>query len=91
MRKIFFTAAALAISFAAISTIGSAPAQASGNYAYCISNGYDSSFGRCDYSTYDQCRETVSGSGGTCTINPAFSTRENVNSFAAMPAGRRLR
>lgn len=91
MRKIIFTLAALAASTAALSAIGSAPASASGNNAYCIANGQDSSFGHCDFSSYDQCKATVSGGSGTCTINPAFATRETGNAFAKMPAPRRVR
>ena len=66
MRSVFF--AALAAS--AILAAGASPAAAS-NDAYCLQGpgwGYP---GNCEFSSYEQCQVTASGTGAGCGVNPA--------------------
>ncbi|MHB8108264.1 MAG: DUF3551 domain-containing protein [Candidatus Cryosericum sp.] len=63
---------ALAFFFlAAVALISATPATAGIEYPWCaLYGGGDNSGGRnCGFSTIEQCRETVSGAGGSCEPN----------------------
>ncbi|HEY2135092.1 MAG TPA: DUF3551 domain-containing protein [Xanthobacteraceae bacterium] len=58
--------AAVLAAFAASAT----PAAAA-TYPYCAR--YSTSGGECSFTTREQCMETLSGIGGSCTENPGYS------------------
>ena len=70
MRNLFFALAVLGTGFA----IQSAPAQAGGNYPFCL-QGRDIATGQgdCRFSTYQQCQATASGTYASCYANPYFA------------------
>jgi hypothetical protein len=57
---------------AAIVTVGSAsaPAAAASNDRYCLQGTTYGYPGNCQFSSYEQCRATASGTNETCGINP---------------------
>jgi hypothetical protein len=56
--------------FAALA--GSAtPAAAAPSYPFCAR--YSTSGGECSFNTREQCMETLSGIGGSCTENPGYA------------------
>jgi hypothetical protein len=68
MRSVFF----VALAASAILAGGAAPAAAS-NDAYCLQGpswGYP---GNCEFSSYEQCQATASGTGEGCGLNPAVA------------------
>ena len=68
MGRHVLTFAALVASIGTVAV--GAPARAQ-TYPVCMVGGYDIGNAHCDFSTYDQCRATASGIGGTCINNPA--------------------
>jgi hypothetical protein len=69
---------------AAVASISAAPAKAGIEYPWCAQyGGGDDGGGRnCGFSTLEQCRETISGIGGSCEPNlfypgSASDTSEN--------------
>lgn len=70
MRKLFFALAVLGTGFA----VQSAPAQAGGNYPFCL-QGRDIATGQgdCRFSTYQQCQATASGTYAGCYANPYYA------------------
>jgi hypothetical protein len=75
MKAIFKMAAMSAVvfsTFAIVGTVGSGAAMAAvldgaPNDAYCLSNTESGSW--CGYSTFSQCEESASGTGGDCIAN----------------------
>ena len=65
MRSSFLALAALAVG---VSTL---PAAAAPSYPWCTR--YSNTAGECSFNTFEQCLETLSGIGGVCTSNPAYS------------------
>ena len=72
-NAILFAALAFAAAVGALST--PTPAQAQ-EYAWCLDTGRGGSLGDCKYSTYQQCKDTASGRGGTCNRNPRLGLNE---------------
>jgi hypothetical protein len=73
MRSVFFVALAAPGILA-----GSAAPAAASNDAYCLQGpswGYP---GNCEFSSYEQCQATASGTGEGCGLNPAaaFAARQ---------------
>jgi hypothetical protein len=70
MRKLILGTAALAL--AGLAPLAAAtPVRADIEYPYC---GYArEGAGGCTFSTLDQCRAFVSGTGGACTSNPRYT------------------
>jgi hypothetical protein len=66
-RMILLAGAGLIAGMAASAT----PAAAAPTYPWCAR--YSSSGGECSFNTREQCMEDLSGIGGSCTQNPAFS------------------
>jgi hypothetical protein len=66
MRVILFSIAALILAL----PLGAAPAGAQRGYPWCA---YYSTRGgmSCSFSTFEQCREEISGVGGMCSPNPS--------------------
>jgi hypothetical protein len=83
MGRNLLTFAALVASIGAVAA--GAPARAE-TYPVCMINGYDIGGLHCDFSTYDQCRATASGIGGTCMNNPAY--KADVASVGVVRSGR---
>lgn len=50
-------------------------ARAEVNYPYCAmtSGGYGGASDTCGFVTLEQCRQTISGGGGWCQVNPRYS------------------
>jgi hypothetical protein len=65
--------------FAAVATVGSAPARAEVEYAWCAIGGGSGGGQSCLFTTVEQCRSYVFGSGGFCQQNP------RATAFAEMP------
>jgi len=65
--------------------LGSPPARAGANLAFCMQRG-DST--ECYYATYEQCAAAASGIGGDCIANPDPAAR---NAEPGRPARRRPR
>jgi uncharacterized protein DUF3551 len=66
---------------------GSAAAQEATAYPWCAeeSSGVES----CSFTTFQQCQETVSGVGGSCSENPAYvEPRAQVPDDERLPFGR---
>ena len=76
MSKVLLTTAAFALAIAATATFGAAPARADANARFC-STIYDKGAPtiQCDYYTYEQCKASISGRGGSCGDN--LSLRES--------------
>ena len=52
---------------------GTRPAAAEVLYPWCAQyGGWDGGGRNCGFSTYEQCRATVSGVGGYCEVNPMY-------------------
>jgi Protein of unknown function (DUF3551) len=74
MRKLIFVA------MLAVAGLGSSAASAQ-DYPYCL-QGRDWGYpGNCQFTSYDQCEATASGTFSYCGINPRFA-------YARMPHGR---
>jgi hypothetical protein len=65
-----------------------APARAQ-TYPVCMTGGYDIGNAHCDFSTYDQCRATASGIGGTCMDNPLYKAEPAVAASVGVVSPRR--
>ena len=65
MRISFLALAALAFGASAI------PAAAAPSYPWCAR--YSTSGGECSFNTFEQCEQTLSGIGGSCTQNPGYT------------------
>lgn len=84
MRNLILGAATLALAAIASPLAGTASAEGI-EYPYC---GYGRDIGGgCTYSTLEQCRAFVSGTGGSCVNNPRYSP--NTSGFARAPRVRR--
>ena len=70
MRKMMLLPAAALVSLAALWAAAS-PAMAS-DYQYCLQGRQWGYPGNCQFSTYQQCLATASGTGSGCGINPAY-------------------
>jgi hypothetical protein len=65
MRMSFLAVAAVVLGASAI------PAAAAPTYPWCAR--YSTSGGECSFNTFDQCMQTLSGIGGSCTQNPGYT------------------
>lgn len=74
MRNLILALAVLGTGFA----VQSAPAQAGGNYPFCL-QGRDiqTGFGDCRFSTYQQCQATASGTYASCYANPYYASNDD--------------
>ncbi len=54
------------------SLAGSAQAQSAHGYPWCALQADKSGATTCYFSTFEQCRATLGGIGGTCIRNPSF-------------------
>jgi Protein of unknown function (DUF3551) len=80
---------ALALVGAALALASSTDgAEAVINYPWCAHYMMPNAPHNCGFSTYEQCRMTVAGIGGTCQSNPFYVTSPP---GAAPPTSRRLR
>jgi uncharacterized protein DUF3551 len=68
MRTIFFVTAVMLTGLSLDMTAANAAAK---TYPWCAR--YASSAGECSFDTFQQCLNDVSGIGGGCTSNPAYS------------------
>ena len=69
MRNLFPVAALAALGLLP----GTTPATAEVLYPWCAQyGGWDGGGTNCGFSTYEQCRATVSGIGGYCQENPMY-------------------
>ena len=66
MRTFAFALGALAV--AALVHPGSAAAQDAKVYPWCANE--EGGVESCSFTTFQQCQETISGIGGSCSINP---------------------
>jgi hypothetical protein len=83
MRTLLLIATATAFVLAA----GSEPSRAEITYPWCAQyGGWDGGGRNCGFSTYEQCRATVSGIGGYCETNPMYRPSAEIP-----PASRRHR
>lgn len=79
MRQFVF-AAALVIAGAGLPSVLPTPARADANLPFCASGGGQGGGGpsiRCDYATFEQCQQTVRGSGGSCSGNLSYDSSFN--------------
>lgn len=67
MRKTFFNLAGIA---ASLFFVGSAVA--ADNYKWCANTSGGMGASNCGFETLEQCRATVSGTGGFCDPNPFY-------------------
>lgn len=83
MRVVPFSIAALIPALLLLA----APASAQGGYPWCA---YYSTRGgmSCSFSTFEQCREEISGVGGMCSPNPSVSSGRTQR-FGGRPSSRR--
>lgn len=73
MRKILLALAVLGTGFA----IQSAPAAAR-DYPFCLQGrDFQTGYGDCRYSTYQQCQASASGTYSSCYANPYFAYAED--------------
>jgi hypothetical protein len=70
MRKLLFSAAAVAIVTSATAFAATTPASAA-NAPVCAMISGDAAATYCNFFTFQQCQAFVSGQGGTCTENTA--------------------
>jgi hypothetical protein len=74
---------------AAVAVVASArPAKAATIYPWCAHYMMGNAPQNCGFSTIEQCRLTVAGIGGTCELNPFYTSSPPA---AAPPNSRRLR
>ena len=71
MRKMMLLPAVALVSLAAL-WAASSPAMAY-DYQYCLQGRQWGYPGNCQFSTYQQCLATASGTGSGCGINPAYA------------------
>ena len=69
MRRVPFSL--LLISAWTLSVVSAATAK---SYAVCLAGGNASCALACDFVTFEQCRATASGIGGSCVVNSATET-----------------
>jgi hypothetical protein len=83
MRVVPFSIAALILAL----PLGAAPASARSGYPWCA---YYSTRGgmSCSFSTFEQCREEISGVGGMCSPNPSVHSGRT-RTFGGGPSSRR--
>lgn len=83
MRVILFSLAALILAL----PLGAATASAQSGYPWCA---YYSTRGgmSCSFSTFEQCREEISGVGGMCSPNP-YLGNGRTRTFGGGPPSRR--
>jgi hypothetical protein len=72
MRRCLFAAVSAVV--VVLTVIGSKPAAAQG--IYCLAGGDWGWPGLCDFSSYEQCMATASGTHNYCRINPAFAGQQ---------------
>ena len=66
MRQIIGAASFLAI------VLSAAPASAERDYPFCLQGRQWGYPGKCDFTTYQQCQATASGTDAYCGTNPRF-------------------
>jgi hypothetical protein len=82
MRMSFLALAALCVGVSAL------PAAAAPSYPWCAR--YSTSGGECSFNTFEQCEQTLSGIGGSCTQNPGYSpTSATAGAYNYAPRTRR--
>jgi hypothetical protein len=83
MRVVLYSIAALILAL----PLGAAAASARSGYPWCA---YYSTRGgmSCSFSTFEQCREEISGVGGMCSPNPSVPNRRT-RTFGGGPSSRR--
>jgi hypothetical protein len=59
------------------------PASAEIDYPYCRGVSGDGYEKRCDFTTLEQCQATASGLGGSCYLNPFYSSSGSSNANAS--------
>jgi Protein of unknown function (DUF3551) len=65
-RTLLLVGAALIAGLGSMAT----PAAAAPSYPWCAR--FATTAGECSFNTREQCMETLSGIGGSCTLNPAY-------------------
>lgn len=69
-----FALSSTALAFTAL--LAATPVRAEIEYPYC---GYSRECaGGCTFTTLEQCREFVSGAGGSCSPNPRYTARASI-------------
>ena len=71
MRRLWYGLFGLAV--LAASLLLAAPASHAAEYPWCAQYGSDNDGTNCGFTTFEQCRLTLSGNGGFCVRNPFYS------------------
>ena len=75
-----FLTAVFALTAIAVLAGEASPASAEIYYPWCARYGSDmGGASNCGFSTYEQCRATVSGVGGFCEVNPFYVDAHNAD------------